>query len=520
MKKIIFSIALLALVVLSVTNVLAAPALNFSWVTAPADLYQGQSRTISANLTNAGDSALTSIMISIPSLSIVNSSFSGSLAVGASTIATYTITTNSTTNLGFYSISIFGTNGTVETSVISSSFNVFYPYCASAENSTDSPIKLYDIVNDEDIDDENFKPLDSFDIKVKVQNTDDEDDYKSIIEAVLVSAEDSSEADGTDIEEKVSVDSDSKETVTLEMTIPTDIDSGNYYLYVKVTNDDDEDNCQQRAIPVTIKRSNHEVILNELNVPENVSCGASAAIEGSVANIGKEDEPKVKIVYSDSFGGSSTVYSEDLDTGDDSPVSFVLSVPKNATESAFKNSVTFNIYYDYDEDDESYDEKDTVTYLFSVVGDCSKLISSQTITTEASTAITGTESEIRVTIVNTGTVSQTYSVSASADWADIDSISPASVTLASGEEKEVSIKLTPNSGTEIGAHDMTINVQHGSTSESKTVSVNVQKASTPSGLIDQLKFQMKYNPTWVIIDAVLVIAIIIVIVILLSGKKA
>jgi uncharacterized membrane protein len=522
MKKIIFSIALLALVVLSVTNILAAPSLSLSWITAPAELYQGQSRAISANITNTGDSNITSIKLSIPSLNIVNYSlFSGQLAVNASTITTpYTIVTNSTTNIGAYAISIFGLNSSgTATSEVSSSFNVIYPYCANITGLS-SPIQLYEITNDDDIKDKDLNPLDSFDIKVKVENTDDEDDYKAIVEAVLVSAKDSSEVDNTDIKEKVTVNSNSKKSVTLEMTIPADIDAGNYYLYVKVTNDDDEDNCEQTSIPVTVKKSTHEIVLNELIVPENVSCGSSATIEGKIINIGKEDEPKVKIVYSDSFGGSSTVYSDDLNTGDDSFVNFVLSVPKNATASAFKNSVTFNIYYDYDEDDESYDEKDTVTYLFSVVGDCNQIISSQTITTETSTAIAGTESEVRVTIANTGTVSQTYSVTASADWADISSISPASVTLASGEQKEVAIKLTPNSGTAIGAHDMTINVQHGSASESKTVSVNVQKSSTPSGIIDQLKFQMKYNPTWVIIDAVLIIAIIIVIVILLSGKKA
>ena len=516
MKKLIFSIALLALVILSVTNVLAATLSITSIAASPSTAYADDNVSISYTINNTGASTINATaVLTISGLNLSYSSPVTILANNSTSSSFPTININSSMALGSYTASLTATDAANSSNNVSGStlFSINYPYCS---NRSADPIKIYDITNDDDITKEKYKPLDSFDIKVKVQNLEtdtDEDDIDVVVSAVLV--RDGEEVDDS-VEEDLTIESKSKETATLTMTIPSDAEAGTYYVYVKATNDDDEDNCDQRVIGITVKKSTREIILSGLSVPANVSAGASIIIEGKMINIGNSDEDKVKLVYSDSFGGSSEIIEDNFDSGDDAPISFVLNVPRNATG---KNTANFAVYYDYDEDDEEYDKKDTILSIsFNVNG--SQSVASQTITTEASTAITGTESEVTVTITNTGTALSTYSIAATADWAEIDSITPASASLASGESKEVIIKLTPKSGTEIGAHNLLVAVQHGDTSESKTVSVNVQQASSPSGIIDQLKFQLKYNPTWVIIDAVLVLAIIIVIIVLLSGKKA
>lgn len=516
-SQFILFIALVSLMLLSVNTALAAPSLSLTWITSPSDLYQGQNATISYNITNNGDSALTSYnwTLSIASLNITSTVTATNLAVNASTTGEYTILTNDSTNVGAKTVSITaaGTNGTVSNSTsLSGSFNVIYPYC---EVRNSGEIRIVDIVNEDDIDGEKFYPLETIDIKLKLENTDEDDSHKVIIEVVLV--QDNEEVSDTDSDYKLKIDEDNKETVTVNMTLPADLDAGDYYLYVKVYNDDDEDNCEQEVMQIEIKKSSNEVVIDNLEIPKNVSCGSITEIGGKVFNIGKNDEEKVKIVYNNGFGVSSEYEFNSLDSGEDKSLGLALEVPKNATEGVY--SIKFDIYYEYDEDDEIYETKDSITRSFKVLGDCQQLISSQTITTEASTALSGVESEVRVTITNTGTVSQTFTTTATAEWAEIGSITPASVTLAAGEQKEIIIKLEAKPSTDIGAHDMLVTVQHGGTSESKTVSVNVQKSSAKAGLIEQLKFQLKYNPTWVIIDTVLVIGIIATVVLLLSNKK-
>jgi uncharacterized membrane protein len=512
-KSILF-IALFTLTLLAVNTAMAASNMTMSWNTAASDLYQGQNKTVSYTINNTGDTNLTlSIFLAISGTDLNSSDSIINLLANNSVTREYTILTNDASNIGSHTVSVSAI-GNVNAS-ISSAFNILYPYCEI--NSTKTPVKLVEITNDEKITDDEYNPLDVLTIKVKVQNIDDEEDADAIISAVLV--KDDAEVDDTDIEKKVSIDKDDTDTVTVNMTIPSDIDEGTYYLYVKVYNDDKESNCMQQVLPITIEKKSRELIFSNIKFPATVSCGSTTAITGSIINIGNRDEDKVKVVYSDDFGTTSTQIINSLDSGDKSSVAFSLKAPKNATEGEY--SASFDVYYDYDEDDEEYgDQSDQIVYLFKTSGSCQQLIETQTITTEASTAIVGTESEVRVTITNTGTVSQTYSVSADADWADINSITPSSAVLAAGESKEVVIKLNAKSSTDIGAHQMLVNVQHGGISESRTVDVSVQKSSAPSGIIDQLKFQLKFNPTWVIIDAALVLAIIIVIISLLAGKKS
>jgi len=531
-NKFIFSIILLAFVVLSVTNVLADPSFSVTCTASPTrDIFQNESKIISCNMTNTGDSNLTlaSARLLVPSFGINESIYSGPLAVNSSipTLYSKTIWTNYTTNIGPHglSISASGTNDTANATVTQSlpSFNVIYPYCENITG-TDDPIDFIEITNDKDIDGEEFKPLDEINIKVKVENNDDDDDdHKVIVTAVLVGT-DNEEVDDTEVKEKMKVEADDKKTITLSMKIPADIKEGTYYLYVKVENNDDSDNCEQlgmddlEVLSIKIEKSNREVIYVEPSEEQNVSCGSDLLVEGDIYNIGNDDEDKIKVVYSDKFGNTQTEEYNDLDSGENIPLSWAFKIPRNATEG--KYAYTIAIFYDYDEDDETYDEKESFSTQFRVYGGCQSLIANQTITTEASTAILGIESEVRVKIVNTGTISQIFSITASADWADINSITPSSVTLSAGEEKEIILKIEPKAGTEIGAHDLIVNVQHGGGTDSKTVSVNVQKSSVKSGLIEQLQFQLKYNPAWVVIDAVLVIAIIVVVILLFSGKKA
>jgi len=518
-SRFIIFVALLSLALLSVNTALADPQIGVTLLTSSSisDIYEGQNQTVQFNVTNTGDSNLTSIMLSIPSLGVVNYSLSGALAIGDSAKPSYIIRTNGTTAIGQYSVDIFGKNssGFVTPSLSTPfTFNVMYPYCSNITGPS-NPIYIDSVTNDDKISGKEFKPLDNISIKIRIGNNDDEDSHKVILDVVLVNVKDGSQIDN-EAEKKVTVSKDHTQTVTLDMLIPADIDAGTYALYIKAENDDDSDNCVQTSYTLKVKKSTREIIyIPKSDDTANVSCGSSLPVIGNFYNIGNDDEDKIKIEYSDSFGNDQAQEHNNLYSGDKLPLSWSFNIPRNATVGLSNYELT--VYYDYNSDDKTYNDEDTFPFEFNV--NCQAMATSQTINTEASTAIIGTESQVSVNIANTGAASQTFSTSASADWATIDSITPASVTLAAGEEKEVIIKLDANPSTAIGAKDLVVSVQHNGITETQTVSVNVQQSSAKAGLLDQLSFQLKYNPTWVVIDTALVVAIIVIVILLFAGKK-
>ena len=225
---------------------------------------------------------------------------------------------------------------------------VTYNYCLA--NSSNSPVSLKEITNDDKINGKKFKPLDEIEIKVKVDNSDKNDEKDAVVSAVLV--KNGTDIDDTEVDKTVTLNEDDDETVTLTMIIPEDIDEGAYQIYVKAYDDDKESNCQQTALDIIIAKSNHEVIFKSVGVSSAIFQGSVASISGTVINIGKQDEDKIKIVYSDNLGNSFFEERNDLDSGDSFIFSFSAKIPANATVG--EHMAKLKIYYDYD--DGSYDE--------------------------------------------------------------------------------------------------------------------------------------------------------------------
>ena len=142
---------------------------------------------------------------------------------------------------------------------------------------------------------------------------------------------------------------------------------GNYDLYIKAYNKDNESNCEQRIIPFKIKQSTHSVVLTDLSIPTYMVCGKSLVISGKLANIGKEGEDNVKIVYSDGLNKEIAYEIEDLDSGDISEsFDFLVNMPKN--DSRDNHAFTLTVYYDYD--DKTYDESEEYSYSAIINGEC------------------------------------------------------------------------------------------------------------------------------------------------------
>lgn len=503
-------------------SVASSPSLTVTWLTSPVSIYQGQSQQASFTIFNNGnvnfDTVNASADLSSMGLGIWSSSLGAMLANSTSASRNISLNASTSTDVKSYSVPlrVFGivnSNSSLSISTSSSpSFSVLYPYCDNVSNMSGSPISFEDIKNQQDIDNEDFNPLDEVNVKLKVRNNHDSDSQYAVAEIVLVQG--NSEVDDTHMKKKAKIKDHDYMNFELNFTIPADIEEGKAYLYIKVYNDDEDTNCQQRVLTLNIKKNARELLPYAIEYPLSVTCGGTFTFSGKLANIGEEDEEKVKVIVN-AFGQKFTEDYSNVDSGDiTSLFTHDFSVPANATEGS--STVTFTAYYDYNEDDENFDESEAHNYVVTVSG-CKKEYVS--IKTETSTAISLTESEVRFLVSNPSSSSQTYTASATADWATVNSLSPQTFTLEAGKQQYVSVKLTPNKDASIGLHNLEAKIAYGSKTESVNVPVNVQKASVSSGLLDQIAFQFKYNTTWAVIDTVLGLAIIVILVLLFMGKR-
>ncbi len=501
-------------------TVASSGSYSIAWTTSPSNIYQTQNQTVAYNITNTGNVALTtSTVMDLGNLtsSTANQSH-GSVAAQGTAAGSVSIDSTDESFVGPQTItlSVTGLGTDVNGSASDSkTFTLLYPYCDDIEllttNLTRTPIRIDEIKNEKDIEDEDFKPLETIEIDVKIENRDDEDRITAIAEAVLVFED--GEVDDTDDEVKVKIDEEDTEGVTLIIEVPADIEEGVHYLYLKVYNDDDEDNCEQEVIALEIKKSGRETVPTATEFPSEVNCGDMMTFSGKAVNVGEKDEEKVKVAFK-AFGYLFEEIYNDLDEGDYSSLfSFDMKIPKNATTGTQK--MILNIYSDYDDDDNTFDEAESFSYSTSV--SCTSV--ETTFNTETSVALLGKESEVRVLVNNPDDDAHTYVLSASADWAEVESVSPATMTLSAGGQQYITVKLTPDKKTNIGTHNLVFTASYAGKTEALNVPVTVQKSTSSSNVLEKISFEYKNNTAWAVINTVLVLAILGVLLMIFTGKS-
>jgi hypothetical protein len=311
----------------------------------------GTSLTYNYQFSNLNDSTIIQAYSTNSSLAL-NSSFINNTIRATVTVSDGIDSTISFVDIFVNDIPTNATNTTVAT------FN----YCSI--NSTTSPVSLKEITNDNSINGKKFNPLDEIEIKVKADNSDKDNKKDVVVQAVLV--RNGIEIDDTEVDKSMTLNKDDYSTVILNMVIPEDIDEGDYELYVKVYDNDQELNCQEQMLSISVTKSSHEVVFNNVEMPTTALSGSTITIDGKFVNIGKEDEDRVKIVYSDDFGNSFSEERTGLDSGNSMDFSFTAKIPANATAGEYKAKI--KLYYDYNSDDKTYgDSSDETTYKINVL---------------------------------------------------------------------------------------------------------------------------------------------------------
>ena len=414
-------------------------------------------------------------------------------------------------------------------------------FCKEGEKGTD--LEITDVKFDNnDGDDEEWSPLDEIEIEVEVSNNADEKIKDVFVELGLFNSNGKNIAkDLDDLEDEEidlgSIKEDDEDTAIFTFTIPADFESENYKLVLKAYSDDsdfgEENLCTAQASDldntyyheISGEREEDEenhIILDNIQVsPTIAQCGETVQVTGELFNIGDEDyEDQVRVTLSIAELGLNLEESvrEDFDQGDSEVVEFEFTIPAETTEKLY--NLEFRTYYDYDNDDDTYDIVSDDTFLssfFRVEGNCEVIQKSVSILAELDDetpkAMPGKQIIINAELENTGDVETTYTVSVSGNsaWSDLVSLDPQIVTLAPGTSRDVAIVLSINEDA-LGKEEFKIRASFDAEMKEQIVELTIldEKEAELGPVVEHLKTNW-FIYLIILVNIILIIAIILVI---------
>ena len=428
-----------------------------------------------------------------------------------------------TTNNYEKSVTITATNATTSNTLNQTiTFKIEKPYCSN-NNIGKLKVDKVGFSNNGLGKDTEWYMLDEIEVEVRVENTGAEDIDNVIVEWALYDKKNGdiildNEENDFDIK-----DGD-KETITFTITIdPDDFDAGysegDFVFLVKAYSDDtgEDVDCNWVSKSITINKDGHYVILNNLNVPETISCGIDTEITAEAWNIGDDDEQDVYVtVYNKELGINEKIIVGDVDVLESKKISFNLKIPANTAEKTY--GLDFNVI---DEDDDIFqnddDDESIYTKIFKVAGNCVATTTSNVLITaelDSTTpeAIPGKQVIVKATVKNTGTSTLTsiLSISGNSAWSSLKSIDPQTLTLNAGESKTVNILLNIDADAE-GEKEFTITSTSGDKITEQKVALSLTKSNATSSIIANHLKANWFIYVIVLVNIILIITIIAVV---------
>jgi hypothetical protein len=363
----------------------------------------------------------------------------------------------------------------------------------------DLEISDFDINVDGEGSDDEWQYLDKIEIVVEIENTDNDDDIDDV-EVMIMILDDEINNGGNDVTNDFDLDDEvltsigklrdgDEESVTfLIEELPSDVDDGTYYMYIMAYEDGNEDEqCVSESSKLdddlyfkfTVESVDYDESVvargSELALQIDTYCDQqNLEIQIPVYNLGSDEEEKVLVnIYNSELGINEYIVIDDLDNGDKEVVTFFVDIPSQLTKE--KYSLDISVYFDWDSDEDddevlSYDEETSATIRLNILG-CKA--PSPTITANlGSTAEVGKELIIKATITNNGQLNDFIIAPTGFEtWADLVSVEPGTLSIASGNSQEVIITLLPKQS---GAQTFKIETIVDGESYIQPVSVNVK----------------------------------------------
>jgi len=185
----------------------------------------------------------------------------------------------------------------------------------------------------------------------------------------IILAEDSKE-----LKKEVTLDEDESDDVKLYFTLSTEIEEGEYTLYAKAYDKNNENTCtsqkaQSNSDPeiITIKRPQRKVAVIDVSGPTEVKTHEKISYTVTITNLGSKDEEKVSaLAYNNKLGIKELKEISGLDSGETKNLTFSFTIPENVSLS--RQAILFSVEYEYNErldyyESESEDEDSIRRYI-------------------------------------------------------------------------------------------------------------------------------------------------------------
>jgi uncharacterized membrane protein len=367
-------------------------------------------------------------------------------------------------------------------------------------------------------------PLDEIEVKVDVENNNNDYDIQDIKPQMGLFNLDDKRFLLKDSASKFKLNDGDDKSITFTFTLDksmSKLDTANLVLYVwangKLSDSDKTSVCAGDSQDINLIIESDFVILDNLQMEQTASCGDEIHVTSDVWNIGDSDQDDVLVKISNSELGINevTTFSR-INALDNEKLDTMFKIPSDAQEKTYP--IAFEVY------DENGD-----LFVDNYNDDQSRIISGLTLSNCANTnqpisnlniaanllsgGNAGEALAVEATITNTGNSTATYNVNVAgySPWASSASLDKNVLTLNKGESEKVLITLNVNSNSE-GANTFNIEVLSGNQLVAQQpVSVNI---TAKKGFLSSITGgAIASNPlVWGIgiINLVLVILIIIV----------
>ena len=332
-------------------------------------------------------------------------------------------------------------------------------------------------------------------------------------------------------------DSNDDKTITFTFVLdPADFDTefseSDFAFFIKAYSDDLGEDVQCTSTverDITIRKDNDFVVLDNIALlSDTVPCKGFLEGQFDIWNIGDSDEDDVSVrIVNTELGIDEKIEIGTLDVLDDKKsVKFSLTIPQNAQEKSYTLDLSvLDEYGDVFESDDN-DLSEFTSKAFEVTGNCQAtatttgLVITAALDAQTPQAIAGKQVVIKANLKNTGTSSATYvvSVEGNSAWSSLGAIDPQTVTLNSGESKDISVILNINSDVS-GDKEFTISANNnGQVSQQRVVLSVVAQSQQQLGPFAENLRENWFIYVIILVNLILIIAIILVVRRMLSPR--
>ena len=403
-------------------------------------------------------------------------------------------------------------------------------FCEFGERG-DLEITAIDVNNKGSGDDNEWEFLDTIEVEISVENTDNDDSISSVEARIVILDQDGEDFTSDFIDDRDDrildfgkIKDGDEETKTFFIKVDPTIDEGNYLIYVKAYKDGNEDDhCTQRnddfdgpqdSYEFEVTTGDKEMAIDDINSPGTLACETPSTISFDFYNFDisdKEEDMRINL-YNHELGINLYTEKFDLRKGKYKRISFDINIPKDAEEKTYKLRVFAE--YDYDEDDDQYGEEDEVDLInLKVEGNCrvdlTPLVSA---VLESEKAEEGEEIIIKAKITNDdATAVFSFNAEDYGGWAQLVEISSQTENIELGEEKEITFKFELNDDSK---GEQTFNIVISSEGEivaTQPVAVMVEEGSGLKNFFKNMNLEWDSTTIGIIVlNLILIVAIIIV----------